>query len=176
MCCTGDNSDGAGGVVAAGLVPHAAHARGEAPRPAALAGRRPRAPHALRPPRASLRALGLCVRAPGGLRPPHHLRQDHAPHPARRRGALRARLPAGQVPRAPLLAAAHAASALARAPSASARAPSALAAHVTLPARAHAEPGRAGAVTRAPHRATRHRNGNVKLGIVTENFDEVLDD
>lgn len=96
-----DNPDGAGGVVAAGVVQHGADAGGAAARAPALARRRARAAHPVRPPRAPLRALGLRLRAPGGLRPPHHLRQDHAPHPARGRRAVRARLAAGQVPPAP---------------------------------------------------------------------------
>lgn len=91
--------------MAAGQRAHAAHAGGAAARAPALAGRRPRAPHALRAPRAPLRALGVRLRAPGGLRPPHHVRQDHAPHPARGRGAVGAGVAARQVPRAAAVAA-----------------------------------------------------------------------
>lgn len=95
-----DDPDGAGGVVAAGVGAAPAHAGGAPARAHALAPRRrrARAAHAVRAPRAPLRALGVRVRAPGGLRPPHHLRQDHAPHPARGRRAVRAGGAAGQVP------------------------------------------------------------------------------
>ncbi|CAH0588005.1 unnamed protein product [Chrysodeixis includens] len=82
--------------------------------------------HALRPARAALGALGLRVRAPGGLRAAHHVRQDHAAHPARGRGAVGAGVAARQVPRA--------------------------AAVARRAARAHAEPRHRRLMRRAPRR------------------------
>lgn len=103
-CVADDHPDGAGGVVAAGVVVDAAHAGRAAARAAALAGGGAGPAHSVRPARAPLGALGLRLRAPGGLRAAHHVRQDHAAHPARGRGAVGAGVAAGQVPRAPAVA------------------------------------------------------------------------
>lgn len=105
VSCADDHPDGAGGVVAPGVLVDAPHAGGAAPRATTVARGGPRPPHSERPPRAPLGPLGIRVRSPGGLRPPHHVGQDHAADPARGRGAVGAGVAAGQVPPAPPLAA-----------------------------------------------------------------------